>query len=233
MTVAVYGARGFVGSAIVAALERRGIDHIPVTRGQMVYEPVAVAINAACPSQRLRAEREPMWDFYECVGKTADLYYNTTWDRFVQVSSLSARYPQNSVYGRHRLAAEQMVRGLVVRLGPMYGDGLVKGVLTDMLADRTVYADPDTRYSFAPVDWIGEQIVDLALGPRTGVVEVGGSGSLTLRSVAEQIDSLSDFLPSDFLPAREDQVVVSDDAPPSRLVFDWLNAQAGPATVAV
>lgn len=231
MTVAVYGARGFVGSAIVAALGRRGVDYIPVTRSQMIYEKVDVAINAACPSRRLQAERDPMWDYYETVGKTADLYYNTTWRRFLQVSSLSARYPENSVYGRHRLAAEKLIRGLVVRLGPMYGEGLTKGVLVDMLADRPVYADPYTRYSFAPVSWVGERIVDLALGSAEGVIDVGGSGSLSLNLVARLADSKSEFLPSDFLPHREDQIIPGDDGPDSTLVVGWLRKRLSQSDV--
>lgn len=226
MTVAVYGAKGFVGSAICAALTRRGVDFIPVVRGQMVEEPVAIVINAACPSQRLRAERDPMLDYYETVGKTADLYYNTTWRRFVQVSSLSARYPQNSVYGRHRLAAESIVKGLTIRLGPMYGEGLTKGVLVDMLRNQPVYADPDTRYSFAPVEWVGEEIADLALSPRLGLVETGGKGFVPLRVVRDHIGSRSEFRRSEFLPEREDQVLLTIEGPVSSWVLEWMSAQA-------
>lgn len=222
VTVAVYGARGFVGSAICAGLRSLGVEPIEVVRGQVLTQKVDVLVNAACPSQRLRAERQPWWDYHECVTKTAMLYYRRSFDRFLQVSSVSARYPA-TVYGRHRLMAEHIVaNGLVVRLGPMYGEGLVKGVLTDMLADRTVYADPDTRYAYAGVGWVGRRIAELALSPRTGTVEVGGSGSLSLREIADAIGSRSDFQASEFLPGREDQVF-PDGGPDSRLVLDWLS----------
>jgi nucleoside-diphosphate-sugar epimerase len=218
--VAVYGARGFVGRQIVRGLRRLGVEPIEVVRGQDGPRAADVLVNAACPSQRLRAEREPMWDFHETVTKTADLFYGVAHDRFLQVSSLSARYPQNTIYGRHRLMAEQLIRpGLVVRLGPMYGDGLRKGYLADILAGRPVYADPDTRYAYADVEWVGEQIAALALSDAVGMREVGGSGWVRLGDLG------GDFRPSEYLP-REDQVFVAQNGPDSRLVYDWLEAVA-------
>lgn len=220
MRIAVYGARGFVGTAIANAVRESRHDLIEVGRGDPSPGPVDILINAACPSQRLRAEREPAWDFEECVAKTARLLYAHEWERFVQVSSLSARN-HLTVYARHRLIAEQIVwnSGLSVRLGPMYGEGLTKGYLADMMADRPVYASRDVRYCYAPVEWCGRRILDLALSPRTGVAEVGGAGHITLGDLADSIGSLSEFRESDWFKP-ENQTVLRG-GPQTRKVIGW------------
>lgn len=220
-SVAVLGGRGFVGSAIVRALRAREVETFEVGRGDKVPN-ADILINAACPSKRLMAEQKPYWDFRETVQKTALLYYLHA-GRFLQVSSISARYPRNSVYGRHRLAAEQIVGDSpIVRLGPMYGTGAVKGVLLDMIHDSPVYMDPETYYAFADVDWCAERIADIALGDKTNrVFEVGGRGAIRLVDLRDRIGSRSEFLPSDYLRNREDQDFISPDGPtPSRAV-EW------------
>jgi len=218
--IAVYGAKGFVGTAVANAVRASGHELVAVTRGDPSPGPVDILINAACPSQRLRAEREPAWDFEECVAKTARLFYANEWGRFVQVSSLSARN-HLTVYARHRLMAEQIVwnGGLSVRLGPMYGDGLTKGYLADLMADRPVYAPSDLRYAYAPVEWCGQRILDLALGGRTGVVEVAGSGYITLGDLATSIGSLSEFRESEWF--KPEHQTVLKGGPQTRKVIEW------------
>jgi nucleoside-diphosphate-sugar epimerase len=220
MSIAVLGASGFVGSAIVRALSAKAIPFVAVNRSDEVPD-ADVLINAACPSQRLRAEREPEWDFEECVAKTARFYYRRK-GRFLQVSSVSARFPNNSAYGRHRKAAEDIVSdALVVRLGPMYGDTLAKGILFDIIHDRPVYADPETYYAFADVDWCAQRIVSLAIAGRTrGVVEVGGSGAIRIGDIPARVGSKAEFLPSEFLP-REDQDFISSDGPRPEQAVEW------------
>jgi nucleoside-diphosphate-sugar epimerase len=220
LRIAVYGAKGFVGSAIADAVRGSRYELIEVTRDSPPPGAVDILINAACPSRRLRAEQEPAWDFEECVAKTARLFYGGGWGRFVQVSSLSAR-SHATAYGRHRLMAEQIVwnSGLSVRLGPMYGRGLTKGYLADLMADRPVYASPDTRYAYADVKWVGERILDLALPPRVGVVEVAGAGHITLGDLAASIGSLSEFRESEWF--RPENQTVLRGGPQTRKVIAW------------
>lgn len=200
-----------------------GVEAIGVTRGD--GRPDAdVVINAACPSSRLRAEQSPGWDFEERVVKTADILYQHPRTRFVQLSSISALRP-TCVYGRHCLAAEALIPAdqLVLRLGPMYGPGLTKGYLIDMIEGRTVYADPATRYAYAPVDWVAKRIVSMALsGTWHGTHRVMASGFVELGEVRDALGSVSDFQPSEYLPYRDDQV--GGSGPPSRYVIDWMIA---------
>src|SRR3990172_13351278 len=78
--------------------------------------------NAACPSTRFKAKTNQILDFKESVEKTARIFYETKFIKFIQISSIAARCQLDTVYGRNRLAAESVINdgnSLIVRLGPM------------------------------------------------------------------------------------------------------------------
>lgn len=153
-----------------------------------------VVINCAMPAGRFFARQHPERDFLETVEKTADIAYAWTAGKIVQVSSVSARCQLDTVYGRHKAAAEAIVAfgdNLVVRLGPMYDATLSKGVLIDMLHDRTVFASGESRYCFASLDFVARWIASNL--HRTGLVEVGARDAIPLRIVAAHLRSRSDF----------------------------------------
>jgi nucleoside-diphosphate-sugar epimerase len=253
MKVAVFGARGFVGRQIVRGLsDYEDVEVVEVTRDSspwvhpwVLSGPVPVAdvyVNAACPGARLRAEQQPDVDFVETVTKTQNLL-NGYWGRFVQISSLSARAQLDTVYGRHRLAAEALCSGdtaaTVIRLGPMYGEGLVKGPLIDMLTGRMVYAHPDSKYGYAPVEWIGRRVAKMVVepSPGDGLVELAGTGYVTLRECADAIGSNclfdEDRRPDDQWvdwPTVGDDVQATlmwadPDVPSATSVLTWLKEQ--------
>jgi nucleoside-diphosphate-sugar epimerase len=98
------------------------------------------------------------------------------------------------VYGRHKADAEKLCEAagaLIVRLGPMYGPGMTKGVLVDMLEGKKVYIDGSSRYAFAPTNFVASWIAS-NLG-RSGLVEVGARDSLTLKEVAGHLGATVEF----------------------------------------
>src|SRR5262249_53663064 len=80
---------------------------------------------------------------------------------------------------------------LIVRLGPMYGRTLSKGVLIDMLHGRTVFADGRSRYGFAPLPFVAGWIAS-HLSSR-GIVEVGARNSVMLADIAAHIGQPTRF----------------------------------------
>ncbi|WP_218019204.1 hypothetical protein [Nocardia niwae] len=227
LRVAVIGAGGYVGSALVGALERSGeAQVVPVVRADHERHRTAgrydVLINAACPSKRFWAEHHPDEDRRETVDKTRLLREQWRWERFVQISSISARTQLDTVYGRHRAEAEESCSGadtLVVRLGPMYGGDYRKGVLADMAADRPVFASGRSRQSFAPVDWCAEWIAGHL--DDTGLREVGARTTVTLAQVRDAVGSRSQFakgLVDDQFPVT----ATGPDWPEAAAVIDWL-----------
>lgn len=200
-SVAVVGARGFVGAELVRAFgSRPGFEVTAVTRETY---PAAQArdfdlvVNAAMPAARFWARNKPLDDFRETVQKTADLFYGWTYRHFLQVSSVSARCQLDTVYGRHKAAAESICGGpnsLIVRLGPMYSDTLTKGVLIDILQGRPVFAAADSRYCFASLGFVGDWIA--RNWHRTGVLEVGARNAIALRQLAEHVGRSIEFMGS-------------------------------------
>jgi nucleoside-diphosphate-sugar epimerase len=198
ISIALVGANGYVGSQLGSALAR-GRDHdvAPVTRAnyeEMRERSFDVLINAAMPAARFWAKSHPDDDFVETVKKTADLLYRWRFKKFVQLSTVSARCQLDTVYGRHKAAAEKMCGfgdNLIVRLGPMYGSGLKRGVLIDMLEGKKVFVDGDSRYCFAPVSFAASWIAGTL--HRSGVSEVGARNALRLREVADHLGAKVEF----------------------------------------
>ena len=198
MNFAVIGSGGYVGSALFEALLPSSKHSlIGVTRenySEMKKERFDVLINCAMPSGRFWAKNNPEKDFEETVKKTADLLYGWNFKKFVQISTVSARCQLDTVYGRHKAAAEELCNfgdNLVVRLGALYGGDMKKGVLVDMLEGKKVYVDGASRYSFVSVEvaakWIAANL------DRSGIIEFGGKNAIALQDVAKHLGKQVEF----------------------------------------
>lgn len=189
--VGVFGKAGFVGRALCEALNKKGFEVHEFTR--LNYEEAFTGdfdcvINAATPSARFKASQSPPWDFTETVFKTANIYYGVRHRKFIQISSLSAGCQLDTIYGRHKAAAECIVdkkNNLIIRLGPMYGYGLKKGVLVDMINQSIVYVAGESRYCFCSVEYVGKWIAENL--HRTGIIEVGAKNSISLSGLAANL----------------------------------------------
>ncbi|HPD81641.1 MAG TPA: NAD(P)-dependent oxidoreductase [Candidatus Pacearchaeota archaeon] len=191
--IALFGSKGFVGSEVLKSLKEKGYEVYEVTRDNFeeilrLDKEFDYVINAACPGARFKANTNPSWDFEETVKKTAKIFYETKFKKFIQISSVSARCQPDTVYGRNRLAAESVVNdgnSLIVRIGPMYGPTLKKGVLIDMLNNSKVYASSESKYSFTPIkfnaDWIADNL------DKKGVWEVGSKNSIKLGTLVKKL----------------------------------------------
>lgn len=224
--IALIGANGFVGSSIARGfIANRDTDLVAVTRAN--YEVARIdgyydiLINAAMPSKRFWAQQEPAKDFSETTEKTFKLVNDWNWGKMIQISSISARSQLNTVYGRNKASAEKLVEfgdNLILRLGPMYGDGLDKGVLIDILQNKTVFVARNSHYCFAPIEWIGEWIVRNL--DTTGVMDLGANEAITVGEVADAVNSNSVF------QGEIDNQVLSSpiiDAPLAKGAIEFVN----------
>lgn len=207
--VALIGAKGYVGSALLEALSKLPeYSVVPVTREN--YEKMRegeydILVNTAMPGARFWAKNNPKDDFRETVEKTAELLYGWKFRKFVQISTVSARCQLDTIYGRHKAAAEALCNfgeNLIFRLGPMYSENLEKGVLVDMMEGKKVFADAKSKYCFAHVDFLASFIAR-NLG-RQGVVEAGAKNSISLGDIAKHLGKKIEFD-----GARDDQEIRS------------------------
>ena len=148
------------------------------------------------PSKRFWAKKNPNLDYIETVEKTNFFLSKFKFKKFVHISSVSARCQLNTVYGENKKKSEDIViknpNNLIIRLGPMYGDNLDKGVLVDMLKSKTVYIDGASRYSFTDIQWIGNWLINNK-NKHSGVKEVGSKDFIILSELAKKINSKSNF----------------------------------------
>jgi hypothetical protein len=148
------------------------------------------------PSKRFWAKNNPDLDFKETVDKTNFFIKNYNYKKFIQISSISARCQLKTIYGINKKKSEDIVmlnsENLVLRLGPMYGEDLDKGVLIDMLKSKTVFIDGASKYSFTDINWVCNWIID-NLNLYNGVKEVGSNDYFILSQLAKKINSRSNF----------------------------------------
>ncbi len=189
--VAVVGAKGYVGSALCTALKQTTHSLVQVTRenyGEMKDQKYDIVINAAMPGARFFAKNHPAEDFVETVQKTADLVYGWKYDKFIQISTISARCQLDTVYGRHKAAAEKICEfgdTLVVRLSAMYSPNITKGALLNIKRKENIYVDAESRYCFTPLQFVGEWISENL--DKKGVIEVGARNTVSLREIADHL----------------------------------------------
>jgi len=224
--IALFGAQGFVGTAILKSLKKLNYEVFEVTRKnfeESLGKEFDYVINAAMPAARFKAKNNPSEDFKETVEKTANIFYGTKFKKFIQISSVSARCQTDTVYGRHKLAAESIVNdgnSLIVRLGPMFDDSLKKGMLIDILTGSTVYAGENSRYAFASLEFVGDWIVKNL--DRKGIQEVGAKNSISLR---ELVDELGLNVKFEGVESSQEMQTIGEDYPDSNLVIDFMRAQ--------
>lgn len=198
ITVALFGAEGFVGKKIHHyLLASKKYLVTPVNRPtypEKIGKFYNIVINSAMPSARFWAKNNPKDDFRETIEKTANIFYGTTFDKFVQVSSVSARCQLDTIYGRHKLAAEDICNNghsLIARLGPMFDEELKKGVLIDMLKGQKVFVSEKSRYAFASLDFVASYLVshlDLK-----GIVEIGAFNTVKLSDIKKYLKADIEF----------------------------------------
>lgn len=196
--LAVIGFKGYVGNAVYQALLNSSkYTTAGVTRenySAMKEESFDIIINCAMPSGRFWASNHPQEDFLETVKKTADLIYGWKFKKFVQISSVSARCQSDTVYGRHKAAAERLCNfgdNLIVRLGALYSENMNKGALADIIKGKKVFMDGKSRYSFISLSFCASWIASNL--DRSGIVELGGKNAVTLEAVAKHLGADVEF----------------------------------------
>ena len=197
--VCVVGGNGFVGSSICSELKKKKTNFIKITRDNYSHyknKEFRIIINAAMPSKRFWAKQNPELDHEETVTKTKNILLDFKFKKIIHISSVSARCQLNTVYGKNKKISEELVQKtkdyLIVRFAAMYGKGLTKGVLMDMINNSKVYINGKSKYSFTDVSWNAKWIVD-NLNLKEKLVEIGATDYIELNQLAKLINSISEF----------------------------------------
>jgi hypothetical protein len=115
-----------------------------------------------------------------------------TADNFVLISTIDAENPTTE-YGRNRNALEHYVmntfhNAAVVRLPGLFGEGLKKNVLHDLLHGRSTWGNMDDVYQWFPVELVWSAIAQGRVSPRDGDL------SPTIHNITTEAFPLRDLL---------------------------------------
>jgi len=248
MKVVVTGARGFIGTALLQALQDTELEVVPVGRSLKAGLPDLVVVSdyAASPvgdvlvhlaEERDLAEAQAAGQSYlDRIVEQASRLFSAGYSRIVYISSAAVygdelampRHPQETVtpsgtYARAKLAVEALALQhptcIVARLGNVYGDGMAaNNVLNDIL--RQVPGDgPIHVRDGAPVrDFVA--VEDVAQGLMAMVLG-SGNGIFNLGSgIGNSIDTLATLVSE--LAGQPGRPIVSTTLTdrPSTLVLD-------------
>lgn len=201
MSDALIGYTGFVGSSILrvrsfdARYRSTDIDTIRNRQFDLV-------VCCGAPAEKWRANRDPDEDRARLATLT-DALAHVRAERFVLISSIDV-YPHPSgvdeethidaaagqPYGRHRLGLEAFCRArfaaTVIRLPGLYGKGLRKNAVFDLLNDRPVDAVAgNARFQFYDADRLWSD-VERVLAAGTDTVNITAE-PVTMSDVAMRV----------------------------------------------
>ena len=223
--VGIVGAAGFVGSALCKAAEKHGYKVFQITRANFNEHKATeydFLINTAMPSKRFWAFNNPVEDVNETVVKTASLLYEWKYNKFIQVSSISAKIQLDIPYGSHKRSAEVLVENrpdtLIVRLGALYGEGLRKGALYDLVNHKHIYVDIDSEYNYLDVNFAANWIIENL--DKIGIKELGACDTISLREISQGIWASPSY------SGRLEKLYSDNterDMPTSRKVLDYVD----------
>ena len=190
-TIGIIGSNGFLGNTLRHISKNYEYEIIEITKNnyeQNKHKNFDIIINAAMPSKKYWAYENPYLDFEKTVCLTADISYNWNYNKLIQISTISAEDFSNShPYMVNKKTAEILSsykNHLIVRLGTLYGDGLVKGALYDLLNSNHIYVDPQSEFDFISTDFVSNWIFQNL--DRSGLVELGACDTMSLLEIANK-----------------------------------------------
>jgi nucleoside-diphosphate-sugar epimerase len=208
--VTIIGAEGFVGSAFIKLLKNTDYCVRAVTRAnyrQNAGQESDLVIEAACNSKKYVADRHPLEDFELSVThrlrtlrdfpsrfhlhiSSVDVYTDLASSEKTRETAI-ADFERSSLYGFHKLLAEQLVRRyaarwLIFRLAGMVGDGLRKNPVFDILNRKALFIHPDSQYQYLSTTEVARIAIRLFEdGIHGEIFNVCGEGLISPRRIAE------------------------------------------------
>ena len=193
MKIALIGFEGFVGKALFNKLKDNN-EVIGINRNnfnELQEDNYDIIINSAMPSKRFWALNNPLEDFEATVKLTAEIVYNWKYKKLIQISTVSARCQLDHPYGINKLTAETLVlnhskKNLIIRLGGLFGEGLDKGVIFDILEGNELFLNGDSKYNYISTKKAAEIIAKKL--DQNGIIDVGAKDQISLKEIADDLN---------------------------------------------
>lgn len=206
---AVIGGKGFVGSAIVRALQARDADVTVIDKDEYadcVGQSFDILINANGNSKKYLSRKEPANEFDLSVRSVMRSLHDFQYGLYVHLSTIDV-YPdhenpannhenvpidvkQLSPYGLHKYMAEELVRyyaprWFVFRMAGFVGPGLWKNSIYDLLTGTPLRVNLDSAYQYLHTSQLAQGILDtIERAPEGQTFNITGNGVVKLRDIA-------------------------------------------------
>lgn len=223
----VLGGNGFVGSAFRRLFTEKGIEHSVITRENypsFIGSSCDVLVNAGGNSSKIKAARDPLFDFEATVASTRRLLHDIRCDFYIHLSSCDV-YPDCSSplisredspptcsslgpYGFHKYLAELCAaalspKWLVIRQGGFVGPGMKKNAIYDILFGDKLWLHPDSRLQYLHTDDSAGLVWKLySDGIENEIVNVCGDGTVRLADVMAWAGRAPELSPDAIAPAH-------------------------------
>ena len=193
ITDALIGHTGFVGSNLMKArsseLELFNSKNIQSIRGRRFRRVVCAGVSAVkwLANKNPDRDRESIKTLIDCLRHVSADFFTListidVYDRPLGVTEDTRPVPApTEAYGRNRLALEDFVAGhferhLIVRLPALFGPGLKKNVIFDLMHDNALESiNPESTFQWYPVarldadlrklEYTGHPVINLATEP--------------------------------------------------------------------
>ena len=183
------GYTGFVGSNIAS---KRQFDVLVNSKNSkdIIGQSFDEIVCAGVPAVKWKANAHPDEDI-ACINSLIDVLKTTTAKKFTLISTIDVYAPktgvdekydchrdENDPYGKHRLMFEDFCKShfndvLVVRLPGLFGYGLKKNVIFDLMNDNCLDAiNPKSSFQYYFLDHLADDIDLFRDKISTGVVNV-------------------------------------------------------------
>ena len=238
ISVAVIGAKGYIGSALCSALYRLNVMTFPIDVNKLIavipivretYKAAKegkyhILINCAMPGSRYWANNNLEKDYIETVEKTQDIVNNWYYNKIIQISTISVRSDPTSIYAQHKAEAEEICRtksnSLIYRLTSTYSPTLTRGILIDMFKGK-VFANGENKYAFSSLDFVTNWIATHL--DRFGLIELGAKNTISLQEIADHLKLKVEF---DGISETQDILNPESDYPDVKEVLTFMENYA-------
>lgn len=206
----ILGGNGFVGSAFVRHCKKNKIDYVNVSRNnynEYKNTKCDVFINADGNSKKYLADKEPLIDFDMNPRTVLQTIQDFSFEKYVLISSVDVyNDPSNpkktyedtviipeelSNYGLSKYISELIVKKycdnwLILRLGGMVGENMVKNPVFDILNDKPLFIHPESKLQYINTDKVAEITFNLILmNIKNEVFNICGTGTIKIREIID------------------------------------------------
>jgi len=208
----ILGGNGFVGSAFVRYCKKNKIDYVNIeinNYNEYKNTKCDVFINVDGNSKKYLADREPLTDFDMNPRTVLKTIQEFSFKKYVLISTVDVyNDPSNtkktyehsiikpdklSNYGLSKYISELIVRKycdnwLILRLGGMVGENMVKNPVFDILNDKPLFIHPESELQYINTDKVAEITLNLILMDiKNDVFNICGTGTIKIREIIDMV----------------------------------------------